>query len=73
MQSKTAGHLAGSGGVRGHSAGDIFPYVIYAQGTFDSLVWHIKGNGADRTLDFASYDFAHEYARAVLLNPYCQS
>ncbi len=41
MQTITAGHLSNNGGIRGHSAGDIFPWRVMAQGTFDSLKWHV--------------------------------
>lgn len=46
MTTSTSGHLSNNGGIRGHSAGDIFPWRVMAQGTFDSLRWHvIKPNG----------------------------
>lgn len=42
----TKGHLAGSGGVRGHSAGDVFPYVIVGRGDgVYGITWHVIGNG----------------------------
>ena len=42
----TAGHLADNGGIRGHSAGEVFPFVIYQQGTFNELHhWVLQPNG----------------------------
>jgi hypothetical protein len=47
----TKGHLAGSGGVRGHSAGHVFPYVIVGR---DDL-WYVIGNGLSLTDDSIPY------------------
>ena len=41
MTATTAGHLKANGGIRGHSAGDIFPWRVMAQGTFDSMKWYV--------------------------------
>lgn len=38
----TSGHLASNGGLRGHSVGDVFPYIVVAQGTFDNLKWNVR-------------------------------
>jgi hypothetical protein len=35
----TAGHLASNGGIRGHSAGDVFPFIVV--GTGDDM-WHVQ-------------------------------
>jgi len=32
MTNTTSGHLSNNGGVRGHSAGDIFPWLVMGQG-----------------------------------------
>jgi hypothetical protein len=46
IHSPTKGHLQGSGGVRGHSAGVIFPYIIMAVGSFKlGFSYHLIGNG----------------------------
>lgn len=46
MKTITSGHLNNNGGIRGHSAGEIFPFRVMAQGKLDALVWHvIKPNG----------------------------
>lgn len=37
----TSGHLANNGGIRGHSAGEIYPFRIMAQGLLTSLKWHV--------------------------------
>jgi len=40
--STTSGHCANSMGVRGHSAGDVFPAVIYLKGCFtEGFTYHI--------------------------------
>lgn len=42
----TSGHLANNGGIRGHSAGAVFPFVLYMQGTFDAIGhWVLQPNG----------------------------
>lgn len=46
MQAITAGHLGSNGGIRGHSAGDFFPYRVMVQGTLDSLrYWVVSPKG----------------------------
>lgn len=56
MLNKTSGHMATSGGIRGHSAGSVFPYVVYATGNINNLRWHVLGNGVDtRTLTIDGY------------------
>ena len=37
MQAITAGHLSSNGGIRGHSAGDFYPYRVLIKGTLDNL------------------------------------
>lgn len=37
----TSGHLANNGGIRGHSAGTIYPWRIMAQGLLTSLKYHV--------------------------------
>jgi hypothetical protein len=37
MQAITAGHLSSNGGIRGHSAGDFYPYRVMIRGTLDNL------------------------------------
>lgn len=41
MSTLTSGHLANDGGIRGHSAGDFYPYRVMAQGKPDSLKWWV--------------------------------
>lgn len=61
----TKGHLANNGGIRGHSAGEIFPYRIMIQGTFDALVyWVISPQGAKIERLFTAKG---AYDRAVVL------
>ncbi|WBF78441.1 hypothetical protein [Cronobacter phage EspYZU13] len=42
----TKGHVAGNGGLRGHSVGGVFPCVIYQKGLPDALThWVLQPNG----------------------------
>jgi hypothetical protein len=41
LATNTSGHLANNGGIRGHSAGTIYPWRIMAQGLLTSLKWHV--------------------------------
>jgi hypothetical protein len=41
MQTITAGHLSNNGGLRGHSVGDFYPYVVMGVGTLDNLKWWV--------------------------------
>lgn len=46
MNTKTSGHLSTNGGIRGHSAGTIYPWRIMITGTFEALkYWIIAPNG----------------------------
>jgi len=53
MQAITAGHLSSNGGVRGHSAGDFFPYRVVIVGTMEALTYIVVR--PDGTY-FAGYD-----------------
>ena len=60
---KTSGHLASNGGIRGHSAGDVFPFIVLAVGTYDNLLWRIKKpSGGLMVSRFMSASRAHEVA-----------
>ena len=46
MTDLTSGHLKNNGGLRGHSAGDIFPWRILITGTMDNLkYWIVNPSG----------------------------
>ena len=56
MQTVTAGHLDSNGGIRGHSAGLIFPYRIMIQGKLDNLTYWVmnpKGRKCARAYTIA--------------------
>lgn len=58
MNSNTKGHMDISGGVRGHSAGEIFPYVIAIKGG----EYHLIGGGIKFGVLTATQDAkGHEY------------
>lgn len=65
---QTKGHLQGSGRVRSHSAGNIFPYIIVIVGSFvDGFSYHVAGNG--QTIGssiWGSYKRAMEHAELLL-------
>ena len=45
---KTSGHLVSNGGVRGHSAGDFFPFRVIAKGSpYTVLTWQVIGPKGD--------------------------
>lgn len=70
MKSKTSGHLAVQGGIRGHSAGDIFPYIVMLKGMLNDLKYIVIGNGLTGTpeelMTFNDYDTAHGMAEAQI-------
>ena len=65
MQTVTAGHLSDNGGIRGHSAGEFFPYRLMAQGTMDNLKWWVVN--PDGTKVYAWRTVAAAVAHAQLL------
>ena len=60
MESLTVGHRQDSMGVRGHSAGTVFPAVIYIKGSFsDGLNYHIMNHPCLReSYAYANYQAA---------------
>ena len=42
---QTRGHTADGSGLRGHSVGDFYPYIVYATGPIDNLRWCIMKAG----------------------------
>jgi hypothetical protein len=60
MKTSTKGHMATQGGIRGHSAGDIFPYVIYIKG---DDAYQLIGNGikADDNIVASRDNGGYEY------------
>ena len=60
----TSGHLASNGGVRGHSAGEFFPFVVMGQGTPENMKWFvIKPNGEKLGKGHVKVATAHKAAR----------
>lgn len=64
MNNQTAGHRADSMGVRGHSAGDIFPAVIMIKGSFvDGFTYHVLNHPhVPSDMGFNRYTTAHSWA-----------
>lgn len=42
---QTKGHTADGSGLRGHSVGDVYPYIVYAKGIPGNLRWHVMHSG----------------------------
>lgn len=63
---KTSGHLLNNGGIRGHSAGIVFPLVVVAKGTPHGILWYVQGVDGKRLGRYTcSAHTAH--ARALVL------
>lgn len=60
----TKGHLAGNGGLRGHSVGGVFPCVIYQQGTFDDLYHWVQQPNGVKAGPFLTYEEAYASAES---------
>lgn len=66
MQTQTLGHLVSNGGSRAHSAGDVFPFRIMAQGKFTDLKWWvINPQGNKVGIGWSSSATAYRFAKAV--------
>lgn len=65
MQVITKGHLANNGGIRGHSAGEFYPYRIMAQGKLDSLTWWVINPNGTKEQQFNDSAAACTYARLL--------
>jgi len=62
---KTLGHLANNGGVRGHSVGEFFPFIVVAKGAPDDLRWHVQSPNGNCTKEgYYNVSKAHNAARA---------
>ncbi len=61
---KTSGHLAHSAGIRGHSAGEFYPFRVVGKGTFTNLKWYVvKPDGTISTRGFTVVGEAFTLAR----------
>lgn len=65
MQAITAGHLSNNGGVRGHSAGDFFPYRVVVQGTLDNLKYCVINPDGSKLNSWKTSKAACEMARCM--------
>jgi len=61
MSAAYQGHLADGSSVQKHSAGGIYPYVLYAQQRGEFLRWCVLSPEGTRTA-FAAYDEALHFA-----------
>lgn len=51
----TAGHLSSNGGIRGHSAGEHFPFIVV--GTGDDK-WYVQSPNGDQSMRVDSAEMA---------------
>jgi len=59
----TQGHLNYNGGLRGHSVGEVFPFIVFAKG-FAPTTWHIlTPKGEEVRTRFNTARLANEFAR----------
>jgi len=67
MSNQTIGHCANSMGVRGHSAGDIFPATIMIVGTFiTGFEYHILNHPRlTKEYPYGNYEAAHMAAQCT--------
>lgn len=66
MRNQTSGHLLNHGTIRGHSVGEIYPYVIRITGSWnDGFRYQIIGGGL-LPIDWPSYEQAHKVAVAIV-------
>lgn len=61
----TRGHLDNNAGIRGHSAGEYFPYVVYAEGAFENLKWRVRCPDGSIRGSFTRPHRAAELAKAL--------
>ena len=66
----TKGHLADNGGLRGHSVGDTFPYIVVGVGNpFTHLRWKVRRpDGQFFWKTFARAKDAEDFARGIKNN-----
>lgn len=55
------GHLADGSGIQKHSAGGLYPYIIYAKQCGDKLRYGVLAPNGDETL-LSTYSFACDFA-----------
>ena len=60
---KTKGHIAGSAGLRGHSVGSVFPFVIMLMG--NPARHYVQQPNGVRVGPFKSYDEAEFWAGSM--------
>ena len=55
------GHLADGSSIQKHSAGGLFPYILFGKQAGEKLLWGVMApNGAEHM--FVGYDNAHDFA-----------
>lgn len=54
----TSGHLTNNGGIRGHSAGNYFPWRVMAQGTVNNLTWWLISPSGEKLNSYSTAENA---------------
>lgn len=65
MTTSTSGHLSNNGGIRGHSAGDFYPYRVMAQGLLTSLKYWVINPAGEKVHWFTTSEIACTVARQL--------
>jgi len=61
----TKGHLVNNGGIRAHSAGEFFPYIIRGKGVWDEDSWRWQVLCPDSTIAGSFKQHEHSQAEAL--------
>lgn len=65
----TKGHLASNGGLRGHSVGASFPFIVFASGCFDEITWNVRAPSGELVgTGYKSASEAEEVAISFKMN-----
>lgn len=63
MSVKTIGHKEEQMGLRGHSVGDVYPYIVFIKGNPNvALTWHVLHPNGVETGPFNNAVDAHKFA-----------
>ena len=65
MNTSTSGHLSHNGGIRGHSAGEFYPFRVMAQGNNTFMTWWVVNPQGKQVQEFNDVYAASEYARLL--------
>lgn len=58
----TKGHLSSNGGLRGHSVGEAFPFIVVACGNPECPLWYVRTPSGDKIGGWDNPKSAEDYA-----------